>query len=115
MANHLSLAIFQSIIPEYSKPFPATEGKLCHSFYGSEMFSGGEKNVPSNDQRVYFWRETNMKFCSLTPLVFLSTNHLDSEGSHKHHLGLLNISFSIMYGCTLVSQTNTGLYFRVSV
>lgn len=56
-----------------------------------------------------------MKFCSLTPLVFLSTNHLDSEGSCKHHLGLLNISFPIMYGCTSVSQTNTRLYLSVSV
>lgn len=56
-----------------------------------------------------------MEFCLLTPLVFLSTNHLDSEGSCKHHLGLLNISFPIMYGCPSVSQTNIGLHLSVSV
>lgn len=38
-----------SIIPEYSKPFSPAKGKLCHTFYGFEMFGGGEKNVPSND------------------------------------------------------------------
>lgn len=51
-----------------------------------------------------------MKFCSLTPLVFLSTNQLDSEGSNKHHLGLLNLDFPIMYGW----ETDTRLYFRSS-
>lgn len=46
-----------------------------------------------------------MKFYSLMPLVFISKNHLDSGGSHKHHLALLNLSSPIVYGCTLGSQT----------
>lgn len=66
----------------------------------------------SNGQILYFWRETNIAFYSLTPLVFLSRNHLDSEGSHKHHLGLLNLRFLIVYECTLGSQTGHEAVFQ---
>lgn len=74
---------------------------------------GGRRreDVPSNDQTVYFWRETNMKCYSLTPLVFLSRNHLDSEGLHKQHSGLLNLRFPIVYGCALGSQTRHQALF----
>ena len=33
---------------------------------------------------------------------FLSTRHLDTERSNKHHLGLLNLGSPITYGCSLV-------------
>ena len=71
------------------------------------MFGGIGKNVPSNDQTVYFWRETNMEFCSLTPLVFLSTSHLDTARSNKHHLGLWNPGSPVTYGCRLVKPKQT--------
>lgn len=85
----------------------------CCLWLWDVWWEAGE-NVPSNDQTVYFWRETNMKCYSLMPLVFLSRNHLDSEGSHKHHSGSLNLRFPIVYGCALGSQTSTRLYFWVS-
>ena len=59
-----------SVASEQSEPFSPAEGKLYHVSYGIEIFGGIGENVPSNDQTVYFWRETNMEFCSLTPLVF---------------------------------------------